>query len=183
VSSPVVSSPVAGTSAGGPYRTRPAARSSPVSLRIPALGLTASVGPLGLNPDGTVQVPKNPDQAGWYRLGPSPGQLGSAVILGHVDSKTGPAIFYRLSSLRAGNKIVVTLADGTVVRFQVDRVITYPNAEFPARKIYGSQGRPTLQLVTCGGRYDHHARSYTANVVVYTSLVSIRGTKHERISG
>jgi sortase (surface protein transpeptidase) len=180
-----VSSPVAGAAAGGPDRTGPppAARSSPVSLRIPALRLAAAVVGLGLNADGTVQVPRNPDQAGWYRLGPSPGQLGSAVILGHVDSKTGSAIFYRLRFLRAGNRIVVTLTDGTVVHFQVDRVVTYPNAKFPAREVYGSPGYPALQLVTCGGRYDHHAHSYTANVVVYTFLVPRTGTAHKSKSG
>jgi hypothetical protein len=99
--------------------------------------------------------------------------MGSAVILGHVDSKTGPAVFYRLSSLRAGNKIAVTLADGVIANFQVDRVVTYPNAKFPTREVYGSRGLPTLDLVTCGGPYDHRAHTYTANVVVYTFLVSL----------
>lgn len=180
----IVSSPVAGASTRGPDKTpAPAARSSPVWLRIPALGVAASVGPLGLNADGGVQVPKNPEELGWYRFGPSPGQHGSAVILGHLDSKTGPAIFYRLKSLRRGEKIVVTLADHTVVHFQVDRVVTYPNAKFPALKVYGSRGRPALQLVTCGGPYDHHTHSYTANVVVYTFLVSITGTRHRSKSG
>jgi sortase (surface protein transpeptidase) len=165
----------------GPAHTA-AARSSPVSLRIPALGLAATVGPLGLNPDGTVQVPENPDHAGWYRFGPSPGQSGSAVILGHVDSKTGPAVFYRLRSLRAGNAIVVRLADGVVAHFRVDRVISYPNAKFPASKVYSRNGPPTLQLVTCGGPYDHRARTYTANVVVYTSLISLTPARERHAS-
>ncbi len=154
-----------------------------MSLRIPALRLTAPVGPLGLNPDDTVEVPKNPDHAGWYRLGPSPGEMGSAVILGHVDSKTGPAVFYRLSSVRAGNKIAVTLADGVVANFQVARVVTYPNAKFPARKVYSSDGPPALELVTCGGPYDHRAHTYTANVVVYTFLVSLTQARPRHASG
>jgi len=145
--------------------------------------LAASVGPLGLNPDDTVQVPKNPDRAGWYRLGPSPGEMGSAVIIGHVDSKTGPAVFYRLSSLRVGNKIAVTLADGVIANFQVDRVVTYPNAKFPANRVYSANGPPTLKLVTCGGPYDHHARTYTANVVVYASLASLTPARQGHGSG
>lgn len=147
-----------------------------MTLRIPALRLVASVGGLGLNPDGTVQVPRDPGRVGWYRLGPAPGQVGSAVILGHLDSKIGPAVFFRLKFLRAGDKITVDLADGVHARFVVDRVVTYANAEFPARKVYGARGRPSLQLVTCGGQYDRQARSYTANVVVYTSLVSLTRT-------
>ncbi len=131
----------------------PAARSSPVLLRIPALRLAAPVGPLGLNPDDTVQVPKESLTArGGTGLGPSPGEMGSAVILGHVDSKTGPAVFYRLSSLRAGNKIAVTLADGVVANFQVDRVrFTYPNEKVPDPRGVRLGRSPTLDLVTCGG--------------------------------
>ena len=120
-----------------------------------------------------MEVPKNPQRAGWYRFGPAPGQTGSAVILGHRDSKTGPAVFYRLGSLRAGNSITATMADGVVAHFEVVRVVTYPNAKFPARKVYSSKGPPTLRLVTCGGSYDHRAHTYRANVVVYASLVSL----------
>lgn len=171
-----LASPAAARAPGiGPTKVR-AARSSPVSLRIPALRLTASVGPLGLNPDRTVQVPKDPGRAGWYRFGPSPGQPGSAVILGHVDSKTGPAVFYRLGALRAGDSIMVTLADGVVAHFRVNRVVAYPNAKFPASKVYRSTGQPSLTLVTCGGPYDHRARAYTENIVIYTSLVYLTRT-------
>jgi hypothetical protein len=172
--------PSAAAAAVRPVRTTVAiaARSSPVSLRIPALGLTASVGSVGLNPDRTVQVPKNPEHAGWYRFGPSPGQSGSAVILGHVDSTTGPAIFYRLGSLRAGNSIMVTLADGVIAHFEVVRVATYPNRKFPAGKVYRSTGPPVLTLVTCGGPYDHRVHAYTENVVVYASLAHLTSMGH-----
>jgi sortase (surface protein transpeptidase) len=149
------------------------ARSTPVALRIPAIGVTVSLSKLGLNPDHTVEVPTNFQQPGWYRLGPSPGQLGSAVILGHVDSHTGPAVFFRLRSLRGGDHVEVSLADGVVVDFVVTSVATYPKSAFPSRLVYGSHGTRALNLVTCGGVFDPHAHSYLSNVVAFTSLVAI----------
>jgi len=148
------------------------ARSVPVVLSIPAIGLDLPLTQLGLNADRTVQVPSDPQQPGWYRLGPTPGELGSAVILGHVDSYRGPAVFYRLHTLRPGDQVAVTRADGTVVRFAVQAVATYPKTQFPARQVYGSRGYSALQLVTCGGEFDRKAHSYRSNVVVYTSLIS-----------
>ncbi len=146
-------------------------RSAPVTIRIPAIELTARVSGLGLKSDGTVQVPANPAQTGWYRRGPAPGEEGSAVILGHVDSLQGPAVFYRLRFLRTGDRIQVTLADGAVAHFVVRTVSMYRNEKFPARRVYGSPGYSALQLVTCGGRFDT-ASGYQSNVVVYSSLVS-----------
>jgi hypothetical protein len=148
------------------------ARSTPVALRIPAIGVTVSLSKLGLNPDHTVEVPTNFQQPGWFRLGPSPGQLGSAVILGHVDSHTGPAVFFRLRSLRAGDHVEVSLADGVVVHFVVTSVATYPKSAFPSRLVYGARGFSALNLVTCGGVFDPHAHSYLSNVVAFTSLVA-----------
>jgi hypothetical protein len=147
-------------------------RTTPVSISIAAIKVSAHVGALGLNPDKTVQVPSKPMQAGWYKFGPAPGQAGSAVILGHVDSKTGPAVFARLSQLRAGNKVTVTMANHSVVRYVVTKVATYANAKFPAAKVYGANGPSTLNLVTCGGSYDKGNGGYQSNVVVYTSLVA-----------
>lgn len=152
--------------------SRAVPRSAPTTLSIPAIGLEAAVIKLGLRPDSTVEVPTDPDKTGWFRLGPSPGQEGSAVILGHVDSHEGPAVFIMLRYLSAGDRVAVTLANGRVATFVVERRATYPNEDFPAQRIYGSHGRPMLQLVTCGGDYDNDV-GYTANVVVYTSLVSI----------
>lgn len=146
-------------------------RSAPVTIRIPAIDLTARVSGLGLKSDGTVQVPANPAQTGWYRRGPAPGEEGSAVILGHVDSLQGPAVFYRLRFLRTGDRIQVTLADGAVAHFVVRTVSMYRNEKFPARRVYGSPGYSALQLVTCGGRFDTTS-GYQSNVVVYSSLVS-----------
>jgi hypothetical protein len=157
--------------APAPGRVKPvAARSAPVALRIPAIGVAVSVTSLALNADGTVQVPTDYALPGWFRLGPPPGQLGSAVILGHVDSHRGPAVFFRLRLLKPGDRVEVTSADGKVNTFVVRAVETYPKKLFPARLVYGSHGYSALQLVTCGGEFDARTRSYVSNVVAYTAL-------------
>jgi sortase (surface protein transpeptidase) len=161
----------AGKPAGAPG-VRSAARSVPLALSIPAIGLKAPLSELGLNPNHTVQVPSNFQEPGWYKFGPSPGQLGSAVILGHVDSYLGPAVFFLLKSLQPGDSVDVTLADGVVTHFVVRQVAMYPKVSFPTFQVYGSHGYSALQLVTCGGEFDAQTRSYLSNVVVYTSLVS-----------
>jgi LPXTG-site transpeptidase (sortase) family protein len=150
------------------------ARSVPVVLDIPAIDVAAPLTSLGLNPDGAVQVPSEWQEPGWYRLGPTPGQLGAAVILGHVDSVTGPAVFFHLGALRPGEMVNVTLADGVVAHFVVDAVDVYPKSSFPARSVYeASPGRATLQLVTCTGEFDASTHHYLSNLVVYTSLSSV----------
>jgi hypothetical protein len=154
---------------------RSVGRSTPLTVRIPAIDVAVSLSTLGVNPDGTVEVPTDFQQPGWFRLGPSPGEAGSAVILGHVDSYRGPAVFFRLGDLRAGNTVSVSLADGVVTHFVVNAVALYPKARFPARRVYGSHHRSALQLVTCGGVFDHSTGHYLSNIVVYTSLV---GTTH-----
>lgn len=154
------------------------ARSVPVELRIPAIDVAVSLSTLGLNPDGTVQVPTNFGEPGWFRRGASPGQVGSAVILGHVDSKQGPAVFFLLRFLQKGDRVAVRLADGVTAHFVVSAVATYPNEQFPSRQVYASHGYAGLQLVTCGGRFDVETDSYQSNVVVYTRLVATGGTSH-----
>lgn len=151
-------------------------RSAPVSLRIPAIGVAVSLSQLGLNADGTVQVPTDFARPGWFRLGPSPGQIGSAVILGHVDSYRGPAVFFRLRSLHPGDHVEVSLANGMSATFVVSTVASYPKDQFPSNAVYGSHGYRALQLVTCGGTFDTRTRSYLSNVVVYTSLLSTTAT-------
>jgi hypothetical protein len=149
-------------------------RSVPLTLKIPALGLSVSLGTtLGLNADGTVQVPDNTVHPGWFRLGPAPGQVGSAVILGHVDSYLGPGVFFELRTLAAGDQVDVDLADGVTAQFTVDSVAMYSKPQFPAQRVYGSHGSSALQLVTCGGVFDHQTGSYLSNIVVYTSLSSV----------
>ncbi len=149
------------------------ARSTPTELKIPALSLTVSLSTLGLNADGTVQVPTDAQQPGWYRLGPSPGEIGSAVILGHVDSYKGPGVFFNLRSLVEGNVIEVTLADGVTAKFEVNSVATYLKSQFPSQAVYTSDGHSALQLVTCGGTFDTKTGHYLSNIVVSTSLVAL----------
>ncbi len=149
----------------------PIARSVPVSLQVPTIGVSTSLSALGLNATGTVQVPTNDEQPGWYELGPTPGQTGSSVILGHVDTFKGPGVFFRLRTLEAGDQVDVTLADGTVVRFAVSTVAQYTKAQFPDQEVYASHGFSGLQLVTCGGTFDSQTGHYLSNIVVYTTLV------------
>jgi len=151
----------------------PVDRSTPVALRIPAINLAVSLSTLGLNPDRTVQVPTDFQEPGWFDLGPSPGQVGSAVILGHVDSYQGPAVFFRLRALHPGDQVEVSLADGMIAHFMVTTVVMYPKDQFPADQVYASHGGSALQLVTCGGAFDTHTRSYLSNVVAYTTLTSV----------
>ena len=145
---------------------------TPVRIAIPALQVSADITNLGLNRNGTVEVPDNPDEAGWYRKGPKPGEPGSAVILGHVDSKVGPAVFYRLKNLDRGDQIGVKLDSGMMAYFEVARVAHYANEDFPRQKVYADKpDRPALNLVTCGGRYDEEAGGYQSNVVAYTTYL------------
>lgn len=147
--------------------------SDPVALRIPALDLSVTLSSLGLNPDGTVQVPTDVQQPGWFRLGPTPGQIGSAVILGHVDSTKGPAVFFGLRTLVPGDQVMVSLADGVTAQFAVTSVAMYSKSSFPDQEVYGSHGSGALQLVTCGGTFDNQTGHYLSNIVVYTSLDGI----------
>lgn len=148
------------------------ARSRPIQLSIPALHLSVSLSSLGLNPDGTVSVPTDVSVPGWYRLGATPGQLGTAVILGHVDSYRGPAVFFELRDLVLGDRVNVRLADGKTAHFSVIGTATYLKAAFPARLVYGPRAYGALQLVTCGGGFDTSTGHYLSNVVVYTALVA-----------
>ena len=145
---------------------------APVRLAIPAMALDTRLITLGLQPDETVEVPSDPDQAGWYRLGTMPGSVGSSVILGHVDSVDGPAVFSGLADLAPGVEVQVELDDGSVSTFAVRSVTTYDNEAFPAKLVYGSHGRRELNLVTCGGEYDAARGGYQSNVVVNARWVS-----------
>ena len=140
----------------------------PVRLRIPALGVDTGLERLGRQPDGTIAVPANPTVAGWYAEGPRPGQPGPAVILGHVDSATGPGVFLRLGQLSPGATVEVDRADGTRISFRVTGLSRVPKVNFPTDLVYSPTLQPSLQLVTCGGSFDYRARSYRDNVIVYT---------------
>lgn len=150
-------------------------RSTPTTISIPRIGVHADLMTLGTNPDGSVQVPplEQARLAGWYSPGPSPGEIGSAVIVGHVDSaKLGPAVFFNLGSLRAGDTITVARADGRAATFTVDSVKSYPKTSFPSALVYGPSDQPSLRVVTCGGVFDRSARSYLDNIVVFATLTA-----------
>jgi hypothetical protein len=146
-------------------------RSTPIHLSIPAIGVSARLTVLGLNSNGSPQVPSSWYVPGWYKLGPSPGQLGSAVILGHVDSVAGPAVFYQLSSVKVGNRVIVKLADGKTVHFAVIGLREYLKSKFPDKYVYGPRPYSALQLVTCGGAFDTQTGHYLSSIVVFTKQV------------
>lgn len=148
-----------------------AARSVPVHLTIPAIGVSVNLVQLGRTASGTVAVPKSWYVPGWYKYGPSPGQQGSAAIVGHVDSTSGPAIFYNLAKLRPGDKVSVRLADGVTVEFSVLGLRTYPKDNFPSKLVYGGRPYSALQLITCTGVFDSATHHYLSNLVVFTKRV------------
>lgn len=164
--------PGTGSSTVVPAAPQPLPRSVPVELQIPAIGVRTSLVQLGLARDGTLQVPTNFAVAGWYTLGPAPGELGPAVIAGHIDSYRGPAVFFRLARLGTGDEVRVTSQDGMVGVFRVYEVGRYPKTSFPTDRVYGDTATPELRLITCGGAFDQKARSYRDNVVVYARLTA-----------
>lgn len=142
---------------------------SPLRIRIPAIGVAATLVPLGLNPDGTLEVPSF-TEAGWYTGASRPGDSGPAVIAAHVDSWTGPAVFYRLKEVGPGALIQVDYSDATVT-FAVTRSGSFAKSAFPTAEVYGPTTGRELRLVTCGGSFDRKARSYRSNVVVWATAV------------
>ena len=148
-------------------------RSRPVGLTIPSIGVHAStVVKLGKDPNGNLQVPTDFATPGWFADGPAPGQFGPAVIAGHVDSTNGPAVFYRLGALRRGAAVMVSRADGSTVRFSVDKVERYAKNRFPTVAVYGdATHRSELRLITCAGTFDRSTGHYLDNVVAYAHLV------------
>ena len=161
-----------------PTRTAPTSfklirHSRPTRLAIRSIDVATTVGVVGLQANRQVQVPNTIHTVSWYRYGPTPGEIGSAVILGHVDSHTGPGVFFALKTLKAKALIIVTLADGVVARFAVVKEVQYSKSNFPDRLVYGSHGQRLLNLVTCGGAFDHQTGHYESNVVVFSTLSSV----------
>lgn len=156
---------------------RTGAVAAPVSVAIPTIDVRSDLLRLGVNDDGTVEVPPlgPDDQAGWYERGPAPGAVGPAVILGHVDSaEWGPGIFFDLGALAAGDEVTVTRADGSMAVFAVDRVERHPKDDFPTIEVYGNTDDAQLRLITCGGAFDADARSYEDNVIAFATMVGTR---------
>jgi len=155
-----------------PARPVTAARvARPVSLSIPAIGVRTRLIRLGLTAQGTLQVPATTSVAGWYTDGPRPGQPGPAVIVGHIDSTSGPGVFFRLRLLRPGDRVYVRRADGTLAVFGVYAEHSYPKDSFPTQRVYGPAPGPELRLITCGGTFDPATGSYLSNVVVYATQI------------
>jgi sortase (surface protein transpeptidase) len=142
----------------------------PVSLTIPSIGVRTGLVHLGLTSSGALQVPSSTSVAGWYTGSARPGATGAAVIVGHIDSKTGPGIFFRLRLLHAGSRVYVRRADGTLAVFQVTSVRSYPKSRFPTLTVYGPVPDAELRLITCGGAFDIATGHYLSNVIVYATL-------------
>lgn len=151
-------------------------KSDPVSIDIPSIGVTSNLQYLGLQPNGSLQVPQpgpRYNEAAWYDGSPTPGEEGPSVILGHIDSAaTGPSVFFRLGALAPGDPVDVTLADGTVAVFDVTGVRLYPKAAFPTVTVYGNTDFAALRLISCGGTFDYTTGRYLSNTVVFASLSS-----------
>ncbi|MCM3923019.1 class F sortase, partial [Frankia sp. AiPs1] len=153
-----------------PGRRAEGQAAAPVRIRIPAIGVDATVAPLGLDAAGTLQAPTDFAAAGWNVAGPEPGENGVAVVAGHVDSTIGPAVFFRLGALQPGARVLIDRADGSTVTFVVQRLVRYPKSAIPAAEVYGgSPGSPALRLITCGGAFDHARGHYLDNIVVYAA--------------
>ena len=158
-------------------RAHALSRSLPIRVDIPRINVHADVVKVGVTPRGSLEVPPL-DRAmsvGWYRLGPTPGQPGAAVVLGHVDAdRVGRAVFYRLGELEPGNTLTVTRADGSRAIFTVTGGASYPKDELPYERIFAALDYPVLRLVTCGGPFDHRSRTWENNLVVYAILTDSR---------
>ncbi|MGX2993951.1 class F sortase [Streptomyces sp. JNUCC 64] len=165
--------PAPAASPGG--APEPLAVARPERVRIPAVGVDAPLQDVGYGPGGQIDAPEatRPDTAGWFAEGPAPGERGTAVLTGHVDTRDGPAVFYPLGSVVPGNTVEVTRSDGRTAVFTVDGVEVLPRDAFPAERVYGDTGRPELRLITCGGTYVGEA-GYDANVVVFARLTAVR---------
>jgi len=146
---------------------------APTRLRIPSIGATSELESLALDSRRVLEVPEDPDVAGWFSRGSRPGATGAAVLTGHVDSDDGPGVFYNLGILEQGAKVLVDRKDGSTAVFRVDRVEQYAKDELPTVQVYAASGRE-LRLVTCGGTWDENQANYADNIVAYATLIDTR---------
>lgn len=145
----------------------------PVQLEIPRLGSAASVEYVGLDDQRRMDVPKDAANVAWYKFGARPGEVGNAVLAGHLDSETGPAVFYDLESLEPGNTIFVTDSAGARHEFRVTDKQTYAHDKFPMDEVFGASDKRRLNLITCEGQFDAAAKNYSHRTVVYTEAVDV----------
>jgi LPXTG-site transpeptidase (sortase) family protein len=143
----------------------------PVRIVIPAIGVDARVVRLGLNADQTMQVPTNLTDTGWFQPGPEPGEQGAAVIVGHLNSRSGPGVFTRLSELKAGDVIRVRLQNGSTVRFVAESMMRVAKSRFPTNLVYARTAKPTLRLITCAGKLNQVTGHHYDNYIVFASLL------------
>jgi sortase (surface protein transpeptidase) len=146
------------------------AAATPVRVQIPAIGVDSELMALGLQTDATLEVPPGGFPAGWYTGAPTPGELGPAIIAGHVDWGGQPGVFFHLRELSTGDEIAITREDGSTARFRVTGVERFAKDEFPTQAVYGDLDHAGLRLITCGGSFDRQARSYVDNLVVFAEL-------------
>ena len=165
-------SPAPSASASAPSPGLP--RSEPVRIRIRSIAVDAPFTPLSIGPSGQLNAPPAHDAnlVGWFKVGATPGERGTSVVAGHVDTKTGPAVFLLLSTLKSGNTVDIARRDGTIVSFEVDEVETFSKADFPDERVYADTGKAQLRLITCGGEYNKKKKDYEDNVVVFAHLAS-----------
>ncbi len=176
--------PPSASATADPVRDQPAAPaplgpSKPTHISIPAIGVDSVVNGIGLNGDGSLAVPQpgpRLNQAAWFEKSPTPGQPGPSVIEGHVDSESGPSVFFELGSIKPGQRILVTRADGTRLTFIVDGVRNYLKSRFPTRAVYGAMdlSQPALRLITCS-QFDEATRHHIGNAVVFAHLSKVSG--------
>jgi LPXTG-site transpeptidase (sortase) family protein len=166
--------PVAPPKPSAPQPAPTPAAAPPPSVKIPSIGVAATMIPLGLTAEGRLEVPQDYGVPGWWSGGPEPGDRGAAVVVGHVDSKAGPAIFYRLDELEAGDEVVMTNSAGAKTRFLVEGTEEVRKDDFPTRRVYEKTPEPTLRLVTCSGGFNEATGHYVNNLIVYASADPVR---------
>ncbi|MFC8699115.1 class F sortase [Streptomyces parvus] len=164
----------ASSPSGGGQRTEALSASRPLSITIPAIDVTSPLEDLGLGKNRAMETPRDPDRAGWYTPGPTPGSVGPSVIAGHVTWDGAPAVFFKLTELDPGDRIDVRREDGSTAAFTVDRTAVYPKDEFPTVEVYRNLDHAGLRLITCGGEYSASDSRYADNVVVYATLTDSR---------
>ncbi|MFE6036581.1 class F sortase [Streptomyces sp. NPDC056452] len=175
-SSPAAASPSPVPSPSASVESYGLSRSEPERIRIKKIAVDAPFTPLAIGPSGRLDAPPANDMnlAGWFKDGATPGERGTSVVAGHVDTMTGPAVFLLLGTLKPGNKVSITREDGIVTVFKVDSVETFSKANFPDERVYADNGTAQLRLITCGGEYDKKAKDYKDNVVVFAHLAGVR---------
>jgi sortase (surface protein transpeptidase) len=147
-------------------------RSAPTLITIPSIGISSKFIKLGLDKNGALQVPVTGTVAGWYTGAPTPGELGPAIIVAHVDMGGKPGVFFRLKELRKGDQIAISRTDGKIVKFEVTETASFPKKSFPTAKVYGDINFAGLRLITCGGKFDSKTGHYLSNVIVFAKMVS-----------